>query len=497
MFMFSTELSWALSNDISATLIFGHLDGDHYSNSDAFGTPYDIRDQLVWNDADEQSLEIRFDNHASGNRFRWLAGATYLTDEEWRLEVNESEPLRDNCNSTAPSACPRNSTLVTEGTNVTDAFGIFGEVTFDISDALTLAVGGRYSKDDRDLDYATDGWGAAGGLGGIGLDNPDPTRDCNAITAAGTTPGQCGTEANPVGYEGSVSESWSNFSPKVSLTWALNDNNNLYALYSEGYKGGGFQQDARWLEALYLILDEEEATNMELGWKGSYESLVFAVTLFKQEQKGVHTGNLVAVGSSQSNLLVNAKGIENTGVELEATWAATEGLTLGGHVSLYDPKFLSGTLIGTTGGEDVSGVKPSNSVDRAFVVWAAYDWELAGGSSFRLRADVKDQGTVWGQNGSNNRAGLNLRGDCCMYLNPAQTKTGLRLEWTSAEGNMGFSVWGRNLDDDPYYVNYGPPFGYVYLNGTGSLNSEGSPVRARAVGSTGRRQVGATFRYNF
>jgi len=513
MTFLTTELNWDLDNDIGLTAIAGYLDGEHYSNSDAFGTPYDIRDQLVWNDADELSLEVRLDNAASGNKFRWLVGASYLTDEEHRIEKNESEPLRGNCNSTNPTGCPRNSILITEGTNNTDAFGIFGELTFDLSDALTLAVGGRYSSDDRDLDYATDGWGAYGGLGGIGVDNPDPTRDCEAIKAADWeanggfyTPGlQCGTEANPVGYAGSVSESWSNFSPKVSLTWAVNDNSNLYALYSEGYKGGGFQQDARWLAALDLILDEEEATNIELGWKGAYDSLVFAVTFFKQEQTGVHTGNLVAVGSSQSNLLINAKGIENTGVELEATWAATDGLTLGGHVALYDPKFIDGTIIngrqnsdGTiSGGEDVSGQKPSNSVDRAFYVWASYDWELGGGSSLRLRADVKDQGTVWGQNGANNRAGLDQHGNCCMYLSPAQTKTGLRLEWTSAEGNMGFAVWGRNLDNDPYYVNYGPPFGYVYLNGPGSTDPEGTPVRARAVGSTGRRQIGATFKYQF
>lgn len=505
MTFLTTELSWALDNDINLTAIAGYLEGEHYSNSDAFGTPYDIRDQLVWNDADETSLEIRLDNAASGNRFRWLVGASYLTDEEWRLEVNESEPLRNNCNEVDPSGCPRNSVLVTEGTNTTDAFGVFGELTFDLSDALTLAVGGRYSTDDRKLHYATDGWGAAGGLGGIGLDNPDPTRDCNAITAAGTTPGQCGTEANPVGYVGEVSEDWSNFSPKVSLSWALNDEHNLYALYSEGYKGGGFQQDARWLDALFLVLDEVEATNIELGWKGATDRLIWAVTLFQQEQKGVHTGNLVAVGSSQSNLLINAKGIESSGLELEGTWAATDGLTLGGHLALYDPKFLSGTVIngrqnadGTIeGGEDVSGQKPSNSVDRALVLWASYDWELAGGSSLRLRADVKDQSTVWIQNGANNRAGLDQNGDCCMYLTPAQTKTGLRLEWTSAEGNMGFSVWGRNLDNDPFHINSGPPFGYVYLNGPGSLDPDGTPVRARAVGSTGRRQVGATFRYQF
>lgn len=500
MFNLTAELVWSLGNDLALTSITGYLDGDHYSNSDAFGTPYDIRDQLVWNDATELSQEFRLDNHASGNSFRWLAGVSYLTDEEDRLEINESEPLRGNCNSTDPTGCPRNGTLVTDGTNSTDAYGIFGELTFDIADDLILAVGGRYSSDSRDLVMAVNGWGAAGGLGGIGLDNPDPSRDCNAITASMATPGQCGTETNPVGYEGKVSDSWSNFSPKVSLTWAINENNNLYALYSEGFKGGGFQQDARWLAALDLVLDEEESTNIELGWKGAYDNIVFAVTLFMQEQTGIHTGNLVAVGSSQSNLLVNAKGIENTGLELEATWAATDGLTLGGNIALYDPKFSNGTIIngtqaanGTiTGGEDVSGKIPSNNVKSSAYIFASYDWALAGGSSLRLRADVIWRDEIWGQNGANNRLGRNLNDNGFMYLRPAQTKPGLRLEWTSAEGNMGLSVWGKNLDNDPDYINYGPPFGYVYLNGPGT-----PAVRARAVGSTGRRQIGATFRYNF
>ena len=58
------------------------------------------------------------------------------------------------------------------------------------------------------------------------------------------------------------------------------------------------------------------------------------------------------------------------------------------------------------------------------------------------------------------------------------------------------SIWGRNLDNDPDYINYGPPFGYVYLRGP-DIDATTLGVRARAVGSTGRRQVGATFRYNF
>lgn len=513
MINLTAELVWTFGNDVALTSITGYMDGEHYSNSDAFGTPYDIRDQLVWNDADIFTQEFRLDNHGSGSSFRWLVGMSYLTDEEHRVEYNESEPFRtdasgnpipNNCNADPNYQCNRNSILITDGINTTDAFGVFGELTFDIGDNWMLAVGGRYSDDSRDLVMDVDGYGSAGGLGGIGLDNPDPTRDCNAIIAA--NPGQttCGTEANPVGYSGEVSGSWDNFSPKVSLTWSVTDNSNLYVLYSEGFKGGGFQQDARWEAALDLILDPEESTNIELGWKGATDRLIWAVTVFQQEQTGIHTGNLVAVGSSQSNLLINAKGVENTGVELEATWAPTDRLTLGGNIAIYDPKFVDGTLINARqnadgtfeGGEDVSGEIPANNVKSSAYLFASYDWVFGGGSMLRIRGDVIWRDEIWGQNGANNRLGRNLNDNGFMYLRPAQTKPGLRVEWTSAEGNITASIWGRNLDDDPDYINYGPGFGYVYLRGP-AIDANTLGVRARPVGSTGRRQIGATFRYSF
>lgn len=493
MIFATAELSWALDNDISVISITGYQDGDHYSNSDAFGTPFDIRDQLVWNDANVFSQEIRVDNQASGNRVRWLAGVNVIFDEETRLEINESEPMRGNCNFTDPTNCFRNSTLVTDATNETEAFGIFGEITVDISDQLTLAVGGRYSDDSRDMDFETYGFGASGGLGGIGLGNPDPTRDCAQVQLI--TPGQCGTsEADSVGFAGNVADSWDDFSGKVSLSYAFNDENNFYALYSEGFKAGGFQQDSRAASNLDVILDAEKATNLEFGWKGSYENLIFALTAFKQEQEDVQTGNLVVIGSSQANLLVNAAGVENTGVEFEATWAVTDSFTVGGSIAAYDPQYKSGSSIAGvfdvntgsfSGGVDVSGTLPSQATDEAYYLWAKYNWQLAGGSNLSIRADLRHRGIMWQRDGAAARSLVNLNGDGFTNQRPELDKTGLRVDWTSADERLALSLWGRNLDDEPDFINIGPAFGYVYLGGSG------------AVGQTGRRQIGATVRYNF
>lgn len=495
----TAELVWALDDDRAVTWISGYQTGDHYSNSDAFGTPYAIREQAVWNDADVFSQEVRIDNQSSDNRLRWVAGAYYQTDEEHRIERNESEPVYGPCNAVDPLNCFRNSTLYTDAVNESEVTGLFGEFNYDLNESWTLALGGRYSTDARDLDFSTWGWGAAGGLGGIGLGNADPSRDC-AQPEARPAPGQCGTEANPVGFDGLKSESWSQFSPRISLTWAIDGNNNVYALYSEGFKAGGFQQDARTASNLDVVLDAETATNIELGWKGQYDNLIYAVTAFHQEQQDIHTGNLVAVGSSQTNLLVNAEGVENTGLEIEWTWAVTDSFTFGGAIASYDPTFLPGSRIAavfnadtgefTTAGENVSGLRPSNAIDQAANLWAAYDWLMGNGGALRVRADLRHRGDVWGQNSAADRAARSTYSGELYNLRPELNKTALRLAYTSPAENWSVSIWGRNLDNEPDYINYGPPFGYVFLaldNGR----------RARPVGKTGRRQIGATVSFDF
>ncbi len=509
----TAELVWALDNERSVTWISGYQTGDHYSNSDAFGTPFNLREQAVWNDANVFSQEVRIDNQASADRLRWVAGAFYQTDEEHRVERNETEPLYGPCNAIDPLNCFRNSTLYTDAVNESQVTGLFGEINYDLSESFILAVGGRYSTDARDLDFETYGYGGAMGLGGIGLGNPDPTRDCaRPESREGLPAGQCGTEQNPVGFNATKSESWSQFSPRISLTWAANDNNNIYALYSQGFKAGGFQHDARAPSNLDVVLDAETSINLELGWKGQYDNFIFALTAFNQEQRDLHTGNLVLVGSSQSNLLVNSEGVENTGLEFEWTWAVTEGFTFGGAIASYDPQFLPGSQIAATfnastgefanNGEDVSGRRPGNAIDQAANLWATYDWQMANGGSWRIRADLRHRGDVWGQTRAHERAARSTYTGELYNLRPVLNKTALRLAYTSPNENWGFSIWGRNLDDKPDYLNFGPGFGYVFVtldNGGQFFNNNGAVLvsRARPVGKTGRRQIGATVSFSF
>ncbi len=521
------EFVWSLDNDRTLTVLGGYQDGQHESVQDAFGTPYAIRDQLVSNDAHILSSEIRLDNSASGNQLRWLVGASFVSDKEQRREDNIQFPERlelgnplgycgGQTNLPAPGGCPE-WVLVTDSTNETASYGLFGELQFDLSDTVTLALGGRYSDDSRDYDFATWGWGEANGLASVGLGNG--ARDCNANRVVDPLGRMrnfrgmivphmvCGSPTNTMGFEDFVSNSWDNFSSKVSISWALNDNNNVYALYSEGFKAGGFQHDAR-SQALLRdnFIESEEAENIEFGWKMSYERYRGALTVFQQVQGNQQGNNQVPCGEGSTgncNVILNTGGVDNTGVEFEFALAATQALEIGGSIASYSPEFLPGSFLGgrfdpvtgTFSGIDISGTVPGGAPEFTYYIYGDYQWVLGGGGSLRLRADLNHMDARWTQNGAANRCGLNISGTDFQYRRPELDKLGMSLTWTNASESTRVSLWGRNLDDNPDYINTGPGIGFIF--NLGAPGVDGCRVRARPVGSTGRAQMGVTASFRF
>lgn len=515
------EFVWSLANDRALTVIAGYQDGDHHSIHSPFGTPFAIRDQIVTNSGDITSFEVRLDNSASADSFRWVVGASLLSDSEHRIEENVQFPERlDNpanvpnglCGSRTnfPGGCPE-WVLFTDATTDTESSGLFGELQFDLSDSLTLALGGRYTGDSRDYDFATWGWGDVGGLRGVGLGNG--ARDCAANTvpdplgrtSMGMVYRVCGSEANTMGFDGSVSNGWDDFSSKVSLSWAMNDSNTIYALYSEGFKGGGFQHDARFLEQLTdFLIDAENVANLEFGWKVATDRVRSAVTIFDMEVTNQQVSSGFPCGATGfCTLFTNAAGVQNTGLEIELAWAATQALEIGGSLASYSPEFTAGSLAGrrfnfTTGefaGEDVAGLQPGNTPDFTYYLYGDYNWELGNGTSLRLRADINHFGARFPLDGATNQCGLNAAGTDFEYQRPDIDKIGFSATWANANDDFSVSLWGRNLDDNPDYTLFGPPFPFAFTRGAPGV--DGCTVVRRPVGQTGRKQIGLTASFRF
>ena len=292
------------------------------------------------------------------------------------------------------------------------------------------------------------------------------------------------------------------------MSYALNDNSQIYALYSEGFKAGGFQHDARnFVHLNDNFVDSETVENFEIGWKGSYDRFRWALTAFDMDNLNKQTNNNVPAGVGSTGnvtLILNTGGVANSGIEFEYAWAATQNLEIGGNIASYDIEFLSGSfqggsfdpVTGTFAGEDISGTVPSNSPEFTAYLYGDYLWELNNGSSLRLRADVAHRDAMWSQNGASNRSGLNMAGTDFMYRRPEIDKVGLSLTWTNADDDISVSLWGRNLDDEADFINFGPGIGFIFTRGVpGPGQAQGT--RSRPVGRTGRKQIGidASFRF--
>lgn len=103
--------------------------------------------------------------------------------------------------------------IYARGTN--SGYGVYGDITWSMSDKTDLTVGGRFSYDNKEFALKLpepDGW-----LGHYWL-------------VGGHTGGEWIEQE----------KNWSEFTPRVALNHKLNENVNIYANFSRGYKAGGF-----------------------------------------------------------------------------------------------------------------------------------------------------------------------------------------------------------------------------------------------------------------
>ncbi len=434
----TAELAWNVGDGVTVTSITGYLDGDAHSLADVHGSPENLFFQEVMNDVEIFSEEIRIDNHASGDAFRWLAGLYYLSDEDTRFEDNQF----GFDNPTSPLLTPTSRIILTTGE--TDSIAVFGELSFDLSDRWNLTVGGRYTDDERDVDYFVSAYGDRGRLGGL--------EGCPAPMQP------CGTEANPITWGQLANKSWDNTSGKVSLQYDLSDTSMIYGLYSEGFLSGGFQHDAINIAAFNEPFEESTTENFELGWKADFERARVAITLFFLEERDSQVGGLIPVaGGGFTSLIDNIGHVESDGIELEGTWIVTDNFLLGGSAAFIDAELVDSIVVATRGGalEDVSGLTPSHTPEETAAIYGEYTVDLNNGSSLMFRADYTHRSETFSSTA--NRGTLNSAGGL-QFLRPKLNDVGVRLTWLSADGDTRVMLWGKNLNEDWDIVSTGPPF---------------------------------------
>ena len=221
----------------------------------------------------------------------------------------------------------------------TDTMAVFGDFTYDFTDQLSLSLGGRYTWDQRNAYILRQNYLGGGSpvFGGSGV----------AFGAPGTN------------FRGD--RTFTKFTPRASLSFKPDADSTLYASFSQGFKGGGFDPRGAGVNApntdgvaglsneeiaAFLSFRPEQVNSYELGYKAQLfdRALTLALAAFRMDYTDVQIPGSVACTVSGlpsfCGVVSNAGKARLQGFEAEGR-LRLGGLTLTGAVGYIDAKYLT------------------------------------------------------------------------------------------------------------------------------------------------------------
>ena len=322
-----------------------------------------------------------------------------------------------------------------------DGWAFFADFEVGLSDQLTLTAGVRYS-DDNDEQFWTDTYTSFACaprmlVGGIVPPlaascelRPDQTGTLPIFTD-GTDFFVTGGRFDQIAGNmfASATNSSTDVSPRVALTWRPNDDHSIYVTYSTGYRPAGTRvaPDGSGIGSLgdtRSFFNKEDVTNYEIGWKGSMADgrLYGELSLFRIEWDDMQVRLSRTVCEPSPGVLVettdpactglpffpdnrvsNANSARSQGAELSLLGRPTDDLTLTGSVGFLDSEFTD--FVDSELG-DVTGRRLPFSPKWSLAGSAQYDFAIGQNVDANIRADVIHRSTTFLRFGDLNSPGF-------------------------------------------------------------------------------------------
>ena len=321
----------------------------------------------------------------------------------------------------------------TSGSVDTKAWAVYADGSYNLTEALQLSLGGRYTVDKREADILRQIYFGLAGSPGMG--NPA------ALLFR--------TDTNLPG----LSREDKKFTPRIALNYKATPDQNVYASYSKGFKGGGF--DPR-LNVVGTGISQAQAREgyrpetigtFELGLKSSFNGgrITTNTALFHSDYKDVQIPGSVAIDTngdgrddSFAGLTTNAGKAKIKGAEFEAVAHLTPNFSLAGMYSYIDAKYDEYIVAGVNvASQRVFQNTPKNSAN----LRATYDIPLPlGGVGGRLTLI-----------GSASYRGATNQFETVSILDQESYKLyDASILWTRTDGKLRVGIHGKNLNDERY-----------------------------------------------
>ena len=426
---FQLRFETSLSDSLDLAAFLNYLDFRSAKPGDYDGTSFqDVEVESAFFDASDIGFGFDLSSNSDGP-LSWVVGANFFegdAESDFDLRVGP-----------AGGGSVKLSVGFAEYKNT--SYGVFGSLDYDFNERWTLTVGGRYSDEDKENDLST-----------------------SSIAVATVSP-----------VPASDSESWNEFTPKVTLTYNL-DNGIVYGTFASGFKSGGFNHPLR----VGTVIDPETIDMIELGYKADLtNSLRITSSLFVYSYKDLQVTKAASESATVST--ENATDSDIRGLDVDLTWAANEKLTFRINAEYLDTEYKDYDTAGRAPNTVLTG-DPA-AVGYGFVFFNAKGQEMLRSPELAVYAAVQYDSPI-SIGGREGNLSLNMNyawKDDYIFdfevdplIDVTQDAHGiLNARATLTIDKVSLSVWGKNMTDEKYFFdkvvaatnnrgNYGHPRTY-------------------------------------
>lgn len=250
-----------------------------------------------------------------------------------------------------------------------DSSGVYGQVTYHLTDRLRATAGGRYSIDSKGIDSRNNNYNRTSGI-----------STCSLVTATVAS-----ADVNLPACSISRRDTFRGWSYTAGFDYSVTDDILIYAKTAKGFRSGG--QNLRAPSPLFFLpFQPEIAYSYEAGFKAEFlnRHVRLNVAAYTSHINNIQRSTLIAApgGGVTATVLGNAGKARFNGLEAELQVLVTKGLRLSGTLGLTDPKYISySDLSGDRSFERFNGVSKSS-----YTLAADYSTKI-GGISLKLHAD--------------------------------------------------------------------------------------------------------------
>jgi len=337
---------------------------------------------------------------------------------------------------------------------------IFGEITWHATEKLDLTVGARWFETKNEKVYTK--WLA-------GHTSPDDDRNYGGFL-------QPIWQGNEFPQTAKVSE----WVPKLSASYQIDDDKMVYALYSVGYRTGGINRANRradWTRTVFpQEWDPDKLRNYELGLRSRWaeDTLQFNLTYFYMDWKDFqHQVVDPSVGECVDpedpgpcsgadslpwiSIVGNVGDAHSTGLEAALDWVPADRWLLGGNAQWIKAEIDSINTSPEAGIE--TGQQLPNTPKLQGSLWATYTWPV----SFVPQGEMFVRGQ-YSYTGKTHTllipAGLDSNNPS--FTNDAYSLVDLRFGLVADGGRWQVDLFVNNLTDERAQISQGNTFGWMW-----------------------------------